>query len=44
MDRDFCRYHSWPGAVNRKRSYGRTSAISILLDSAIAIVEEDMTK
>jgi hypothetical protein len=43
MDGDF-RRHSWPGAGIRKRSYSRESAISILLDSAIAIVEEDMTK
>jgi hypothetical protein len=42
MDGDF-RRHSWPGAVTRKRSYSRASAISISLDSAIAIVEEDMT-
>jgi hypothetical protein len=43
MDGDF-RRHSLPGAGSRKRSYSRASAISILLDSAIAIVEEDMTK
>jgi hypothetical protein len=42
MDGGF-RDHSLPGAISRKRSYGRASAVSILLDSAIAIVEEDMS-